>query len=139
MKIIGFNFTKISAEKSEEVTNSSIDNNVNFVKYEKDKLEILKDDEIIKVFFKYSLVYNSTEKKDKSKKLAEILFEGNLILALSKEELKEFEKTWGKEDAPKKFVIPLYNTIFKRCTIKAVLLQEELNLPSPFVKVPQSK
>ena len=141
MKIIGFNFSKIGAEKSENIENANIENNVKFTKYEKEKLDLLKEEEIIKAFFIYSLIYNhetKDEKKEK-KKLAEVSFEGNIVLALKKEELKEFEKTWGKEDVPKKFVVPLYNAIFRRCTIKAVPLQEELNIPSPFLKIPQGQ
>lgn len=138
MKIIGFNLTKIHAEKEEDFSNSSIDNNVNFVKYEKDKLDLFKDDEIVKVFFKYVLTYNGNPaEKEEKKKLAEIIFEGNLILMLTKEELKEFEKTWGKKDVPKKFVVPLYNAIFRKCTTKAVILQDDLLIPSPFLKIPQ--
>ncbi|MEK6854726.1 MAG: hypothetical protein AABX73_00720 [Nanoarchaeota archaeon] len=141
MQTIGFNITKIHAERTENPNRASINNNIEFTNIEKEKIDILKDLEAIKIAFKYSLTYTNPEKKEAQnpeEKLAEVFFEGFLILSLDKEKAKEFHKAWKKKQIPKTEVIPLYNTILKRCTIKAATLQEELGLPS-HLKIPQLK
>ena len=145
MPIVGFNFTKIHAEKLDNFSKPSIDNNIEFINIDKQKLDVLKDLEALKIIFKYSLLYTSqntqnqnVEKKDKEKQ-GEVSFEGNMILSVSDEEAKEFHKMWKKKQIPQNTMAPLYSFILKRCSIKALNLQDDLNLPSPYFKVPQIK
>lgn len=144
MKVIGFNFTKIHAEKNtEKIKEAVIDNNVQFTNLEEDTLDILKDSKVLKTSFKYSLIYsdkNKEEEKDKEKikNHGEVSFEGNILLSVSKEEAKEFMKSWESKKVPDNSIVPLYNIIFRRCGSKSISLQEDLSLPTPFLKVPQA-
>jgi len=136
MKVIGFEFTKILAEKSKEFKqNSSLNTNIDFLNIEKEDISILKDHEAVKVSFKYSLLYSIGETKEKKKskeqgKDSEITMEGIIIFSASPEESKEILKSWKKKELPNSFKIPLFNLILKKCTPKAVYLEEEINLPS---------
>jgi len=140
MKIIGFNLTKIHGEKAvPTITGADIDNNVQFTDLEEDTLDLLKDSKVLKTFFKYSLLYlKKGEKKENREPLGEISFEGHILLSVSKDEAKEFQKSWKKKQVPESSMVPLYNTIFRRCGSKSIPLQEDLSLPSPFLKVPQA-
>jgi hypothetical protein len=141
MKVIGFNFTKIHAEKNTpNIKDAAIDNNVQFTDLEEDTLDLLKDEKVLKTSFKYSLIYSEKEgeKKENTKNHGEVSFEGNILLSVDKKEAKEFLKAWKNKQVPETAVIPLYNIIFRRCGSKSIPLQEDLSLPSPFLKVPQA-
>jgi hypothetical protein len=129
MKLIGFNFTKMSGEKLPDFKPSTISTNVSFTDLQTEKTDFLKD-EAVKLFFQYTLSYESQEEKKKStEKQGEIAFKGYLVLSLSKEELKNLQKSWKKKELPDEFKIPVYNIIFRRCTPKAIHLQDQLSLP----------
>ena len=139
MQVIGFNLTKIHGEKFPSFSKAGINNNVEFTNVEKDKVEMLKNLEAIKLSFKYALLYGNFEKPEETKekdKQGEIYFEGNIILSATDDEAKDFHKSWKKKEIPKSSIAPLYNFILRRCSIKAINLQEDLTLPSPYLKVP---
>lgn len=138
MRIVGFNFTKMHAERNAQLTDTNINNRIEFTDLEKESADILKDGQAVKLAFRYSLDYEKkSEGKEKGEKQAEVSFEGSIILSVDKNEAKEFQKSWKKKQVPKDKVSPLYNFILKKCSTKAILLQEEINLPSPYLKIPQ--
>ena len=143
MQVIGFNLTKIHGEKLSNFSKPNINNNIEFINIEKEKIELLKEFEALKINFKYSLLYHSPEteksKNDEKEKQGEVSFEGNLILSVNEEESKEFHKLWKKKQVPQNTMAPLYTFILKRCSLKALNIQDDLNLPSPYFKVPQIK
>lgn len=67
MKIIGFNYTKISAEKAHRVVNATLNTNIEFLNVEKESMDILKDAEPLKISFRYNLTYEGKEKSQKNK------------------------------------------------------------------------
>src|SRR3989344_494663 len=103
MQVIGFNLTKIHGEKLNNFSKPNINNNIEFINIEKEKIELLKEFEALKINFKYSLLYQSpeTEKSKEKEKQGEVCFEGNLILSVSEEEAKDFHKLWKKKEVPK--------------------------------------
>jgi len=129
MQVVGFNFSKISGEKIDRIVKAKRNMGFEFVDLEKDKIPLLKDLEALKIKFKHNLSYDSTEEK-KDQKLAEIVFEGNLIMSLTKEELKDIMKLWKKKEVPEGLRMTLSNIILERCTAKTIQLQQELNIPS---------
>jgi hypothetical protein len=142
MKILSLQLTKILAERKSELNNPTVNNNIQFLNVEKDSVELLKEHNILKVNFSYNLTYsnksNSKEITEKDK-CGEIIFEGFFLLSVSTEEQKDFEKAWKKKQVPEEHVEPLFNALLRRCTTKAIPLQDELNLPSPFLQVPSVK
>jgi len=150
MQVIGFNLTKILAERFPDFKSGPINTNIEFTNVEEDKVSLIKDSEVVKINFKYSVIYSEQKeqkKQDKKKadkagsdkeesKRAEVSFEGNVLLTLSKDELKNIQKEWKKKQIPSGVQFPLYNLILKKCSIRAAQLEDELNIP-PHLPIPQ--
>ena len=138
MRVIGFNFTKISGEKSNEFNPEfSINTNLNISDIKEEKAEVLKDFEVIKVSFKFEVTYNSKEKKEV--KFGEVALAGEFVFSSDKD-AKDLLQSWNKKSdktIPEDFKVPLFNLIMRRCTTKALELEESLNLPFhiPFPQV----
>lgn len=121
MKIIGFNLSKILAEKKEKTEGKiQINQNINIKEVIKDKIPISQN-EILSVKFVFTVDY--------SEDFAKLEFEGNVLLLPEKEELKVFLKSWKDKKVPDEFRTPLFNFIMSKCNIKALNLEEELSLP----------
>ncbi len=140
MKVLGFNFTKITAERDKDSkADGSINTNVEFLEIEKDNIEILRDSEIIRVSFKFSIDYKDAPGKEKikgeskkDKTTAQISFEGLIILSLEKENSKEILKNWKNKIISQDLSSFLMNFILAKCSIKALTLEQELSLPAHF-------
>ena len=134
MNIIGFNYHKVIADRSPSFKAPyHIDTNIEFLSIEKEKNALLKEAEILPTQFKFTLTYYIPDEKAKDKKLqkqGEILFEGTLLLSASQEESRDLLKSWKKKEIPQHLRQPLFNTILRKCTLRALALQEEINLPS---------
>lgn len=130
MQVIGFQFTKINAEKSPEFKRGVSNRmNIEFLNLEKQGTSIIPEKEGIIIKFQYSLDYYLQEKK-KDEILANLKFEGDIIIAADKDESKDIFQAWKKKKLPDQFKIILFNIILKKCTTKALVLEEEINLPS---------
>ena len=145
MQTIGFNFTKISAERFPTAGNIAPSMKIEFTNVEKENLSLLKENEAIKVSFNFLISYEPPQKKDEEKskkktksseKLAEISFCGSIVFSCSDEESKEFQKSWKNKQVPKQYAVPIYNFLLRKCSTKALSLEEDLNLP-PHVQLPQ--
>jgi hypothetical protein len=131
MQVVSFNFDKIHAEKKKKITGKiEISSNINVKSITQDKIEIMKDKPVLKIEFEFSILYKP--------EIAEITFAG-MILALSeKEEVKSVLKKWKTKDIPNEIRVPLFNMIMTKCNLKALQLEEELNLPT-HVPLPRLK
>ena len=136
MKIAGYSLTDVKATKDPKFKRSAINTNIEFTNIEKENLEILKDSEALKASFKFSVNYKESPNKDEKNNLAEVSYGGVLLLSVSKDESKEFIKSWKKKEVPKTMVLPLYNFILKKCSIKALQMEEDMGLP-PHMPLPQ--
>ena len=121
MRIIGFNLASILAERKEKVMEKvQINQNINIKDVTKEKIPI-SPTEGLSVKFLFSVDY--------SEDFAKIEFNGSVLLLPEKEELKTFLKSWKDKKIPDEFKTPLFNFIMSKCNIKALNLEEELNLP----------
>lgn len=140
MKILGLSFSKISGEKKEEFQSSDINTNIQFIDLKKEDSSLIKDSESFKLKYSFSIDYFSNKdtqsKKKNNEKKASLVFEGNIFIATSGDESKELLKQWKKKQIASIAKLSLYNYILRKCSIKAVPLQEELNLPT-HVRLPQ--
>ena len=143
MQIIGFNFTKISGERSSEFKNCPITTNIELKDIQKEEVPLLAGKEAVKILFNYSLLYGEKQedKEEKQEPLARIDLNGQIVLATTKEEIKEIQKLWKKKKISTSTQVPLYNVIMKKTAPKAIQLQDELNLHShiPLPKVELKK
>ena|SRR3989344_6688814 len=140
MKLLGFNFTKINAYKGTEFKSCPASITIEFEEIIKDKIDMIKDSEVLNATFTFSVKYSPDEKKAE-KNEAEIAFQGNILFAADKDESKEILKEWKKKELSASFKIPLFNLILKRCSTKALNLEEELSLPyhMPLPKISMKK
>jgi len=131
MKLIGFNFTKISAEKAEKFNQEySTNTNIDIADITEQTMDFLKEP-AVKISFKFTVFY--TPKGKETPKMGELTLEGDILFSAQAEEAKDIQKSWKKKDEkaiPIQFKVPLFNLILKKCTPKALELEDSLNLPS---------
>ncbi len=128
MKIIGFNFTKILAEKEGPAGGKvNVSMSINVSNIEKQKLSAIGQD-VIKAEFNFSIKYE---------KMANLNFKGEIYFTAEEEKLKEVVKKWKDKKVPEDIRVPLYNLILTKCNIRALELEDELGLPThvPLPKV----
>ena len=123
MRLIGFNFTKIDAEKLKDKTDSiKFNTKINLSSAESLNSDMLKTkEEIVKINFTYSLNYDPN--------FAKIELSGNVILAMEPKMAKEALKGFKDKGVSDEFRVFVLNILLKKVNLKALELEEELNLP----------
>ena len=139
MKLIGFNFTKISAQKSEKFNQEySTNTNIDIANITEQTMDFLKEP-AVKISFKFTVFY--TPKGKETPKMGELVLEGDILFSAQAEEAKDIQKSWKKKDEksiPIGFKVPLFNLILKKCTPKSLELEDSLGLP-PHLPMPSLK
>lgn len=121
MKIIGFNLSKILIQRKEKLEGKiEINQNIDIKGITKDSIPIT-EEEVLRIDFAFQIEY--------SKDAAKLEFVGNLLTIPDKEELKEILKSWKDKIIPENMRVPLFNFIMSKCNIKALALEDDLNLP----------
>ena len=121
MQIIGFNLSKILIERKDKLPQQmQISQNINIKEVSKEKIPF-SGEEVIKMAFNFTISYPEDS--------AKLEFEGNIILLPDPEQFKTFLKEWKDKNIPENVRIPLFNFIMNKCNIKALSLEDELNLP----------
>jgi|APSaa5957512622_1039677.scaffolds.fasta_scaffold145964_2 hypothetical protein len=121
MRIIGFNLTKISVQRDEaQKKQSQINQDINIKDVKEEDIPISKD-KAIKITFNLTISYSDD--------FAKIEFEGSVLILPDKEELEKFMEGWKDKKIPETTRIPLFNFIMGKCNIKALALEDEMNLP----------
>ncbi len=126
MTIIGFNFRKISAERSTAPNGKvNIANNVAVKNVEEASLPMgSKKQKALR--FSYEFVTNYEPK------IGSISIEGDVLYLAPEEVIEKTLKEWKKnKKIDKEILTPILNTILTRCSIKGLLISQDLNLPSP--------
>jgi len=123
MRLIGFNFTKINIERLENSKEKlNITTNINIVSIEKtDTGSFELKDDVLAVEFTYFINYEPN--------FAKIEFKGNILLYMEPKQSKELLKSWEKKELPDDIRVSLFNIILSKSNIKALQLEDELNLP----------
>jgi hypothetical protein len=124
MRIIGFNLTKISANRKDMIEgNLEITQNIDIKDITEEEILITKEN-ALKISFDFTINYSSDA--------AKIEFNGIIMLLPEKSELKDIIKQWKDKKIPEDIRIPLFNFIMQKCNVKALSLEDELNLPTHF-------
>ena len=126
METIGFNFTELSIKDSrgsKSVGKSvDVDTNLSVLSIKEIKTEVLKTkNEIIGVEFEYKVDYNPD--------IAKVYIKGKVVLSLDPKIAKETIKEWDQKRVSKDIRSFLFNIILKKSTLKALELEDTLNLP----------
>ena len=121
MKLAGFSFSKIAAERfSDSTGNIKINTKIDVPNVEK-FLATSFDKELLRAEFLYVLEYSSS--------FAKIELKGAVLFYAEKDEIKEVLEDWKKKKLSDSFQEVLFNIILRKANIKALELEEELNLP----------
>ena len=125
MSIVGFNFTKINAERKQSIVGAvNISNNIQISDVTEAKLGIGGDRGAIKVTFKFT--------SDYAPNLALMVFEGDVLYLVEAKQTQEILDGWKKsKNLPPQLAANVMNHVLDRCNIQALLVSKDLNLPSP--------
>lgn len=122
MKFIGFGLNKIFAEKNNtSFKNINIDNNLSIIKIKKLENDFIPKGDILSIDFDYSINYNPD--------FAKINYKGSLLVSLDSENIDEILEEWKNKKLNDNFQLKITNIIFRKLNIKALQLEEEMNLP----------
>ncbi len=123
MRLVGFGFNKISAEKkSDNFKDLKINTGIDISSIKEVKSEYFKSkEELIGVTFEYTISYEPDYGK--------LNFTGNVLLGLENKQFKEVLRRWKDKELPDDFRLILFNIILKKSSIKAMELEEDLNMP----------
>lgn len=126
MKILGFNFSKISVEKfPDKVEDIKLNTNIDVLDIKPVKADMLKTkDELVGVKFSYSIKYDPN--------YAKIEFSGDILISVDSKLAKDVLKEWKDKKLPEDFQIFVYNIILRKSNIRALELEDEMNLPLHF-------
>lgn len=120
MKILGFNFTKVIAEKNVDFSGKlDLKSNINISSVDKHKLDLVKD-EALKVSFSFIVDYADLGKVDLS---------GTMFLLVDSKTLKEAVKSWEDKKLPDEIRMAIINIIMQKSSLKALQIEEDLGLP----------
>lgn len=127
MNLVGFNFTKIVAERTEKpikdvVEKLKINTNIDIESVEKLDPGVIKSkNEVVSIKFKYIINYVPD--------FAKIEFNGHAIISLEQKQAKSLLKEWKNKKISKEIQPFLYNIILRKSNIRALQFEDELNLP----------
>jgi len=129
MKLIGFNFQKISIEKFTELPeNVKFNLKLDITSIDSAKSDILKlKEDLIKLDFFYNVFYEPN--------IAKIELAGNMILAVESRIARDLLKGWKDKQVSEEFRLFVFNVILRKSNIKALQLGEEMGLP-PHIPMP---
>ena len=126
MTIVGFDFTKIDAEKKAPIKGKiSINNNVAIKNVEEQNLHLGNEKQnAIKFQFEFTSKYDPG--------IGAITLGGDIIFMGDPKKVKEILDGWKKDKKlPKDISANILNNVLTRCNVQALILSRDLNLPSP--------
>ncbi len=123
MRLIGFNFDKISVERlKDKVEGLKITTNIDISDIKEIKSEILKTkEELVQVKFFYTVNYEPD--------FAKVDLKGTVLLSMEEKQAKDIFKEWKKKKMPEDFRMALFNIILRKAATKSLNLEDEMNLP----------
>lgn len=132
MNIVGFNFTKIAAERRKAVTGKiNVNNNIALNDVREAKIGLGSDRSAVRIRFVYRSEFQPG--------IAVMQMEGDVLVLEEKKRAEGLLKVWEKEKKLDPEVAQrVVNHVIERCSIQALLLAKDLNLPSP-VRMPRSQ
>lgn len=124
MRLVNFNFNKLGIERlKESVSDPKISSKLDIISIEEAKSEFLKvREELVRVNFNYYIKYEPD--------FVNIQLKGSLIIAIEPKLAKEILKNWKDKENEKveDFRLFVFNIILKKCSIKALELEEDFGL-----------
>jgi hypothetical protein len=126
MTIVGFDFTRIDAEKKNLIRGKiNINNNVTIKNVEEQNLNLGKEKQnALKFTFEFIAKYDPG--------IGSIKLVGNVIYMADSKKIKEIQDGWKKDNKlPKDVSANVLNSVLTRCNVQALILSQNINLPPP--------
>ena len=126
MAIVGFNFTRMHAERRAAIRGRlNINNNITIKDVQEADLAFGKSNEsALRFMFEFTSTYEP--------KAGEIVMQGELIDMVESKDVKEVMDSWKKKkQVPQQTMTRILTTILNRCNIQALVLSRDINLPPP--------
>ena len=126
MSIIGFNFRKIMPERNTPSAGRvNIANNVSLKNVEGAFVPVgSKNQKAIRFTYEFVTKYEP--------ELGSINIEGDVLYLAAEDTVDKTLKSWKKDKkVDKEILTPILNAILSRCSVKGLLISQDLNLPSP--------
>ena len=121
MRIIGFNLTKIFAERQEEDGKGiRVDQNIDIKDIKEEKIPIT-NNKALKIKFTLTVTY--------SKDFGKIELEGSIMTLPDEEEFKSIMDSWKDKKIPENMRLGIFNFIMVKCNVKALYLEDEMGMP----------
>ncbi len=128
MRILGLNIHGIMAERKSALTGKiEINNNINIDNIQKEEAS-LSNKPLLKFDFTYKLTYGAN--------LAVVEMKGAVMVIDENDQSKEILKEWKNKKFNHNFKFDLLNFIVEKCSIRALELEEDINLP-PHIQFPK--
>ncbi len=129
MPILGFNITKIQAEKKNDIDKSiDIASDLKITKVSEEKVVLDKAQSALRFDFDFIVNYKPN--------FGNINLSGFILYMEGEERAKKILEGWNKNKTIEPEVMEkLFNSILIRCNIKSLLLSQEINLP-PHIRLP---
>jgi len=130
MAIVGINLTKINSERTGDIKGKiNVNNNVVIKSVESARIGLALKEKGIQVGFAFKSNY--------APNIGKIEIEGKILLLESEENAKNIIESWNKSKRlPPILMQQLFTTILRKCNIKALVLSEDIGLPSP-IRLPE--
>lgn len=131
MRMVGFNFEKISVERNVDVIKGKVKINQDLNIKDFDSIDFPEDKskKIAKISFDYTLDYTP--------KIGKISFKGNVLYLGDDKEVKEAKEQWKKDKKLNPGLTQnVLNHVLFKSTVRALNLSEEVNLP-PHIPLPK--
>lgn len=135
MTVIGFSLTRVLVERKDAIKGKvEVKSKLNVSKMEKEDIKLVEGKDVLRFDFEYSINYEPDH--------AKVEMRGHLLFMVEPKQTKEILKSWEKnKQIPDDIKLGVYNTIFSKCNIKALELEEDFNLPPhlqlPYIKAPE--
>jgi len=134
MPVIGISLKTIEAKKHEEVTGAvRVNSNMNITDVKEQDLPALKSKGLLIEF-----IFRTKYIDDKNKNMAEINIDGNVVFIDEKRE--KILKDWKKDNIlPEDVRFQVIRIVSDKCSKKAIILSDDLQLPPPPLMIPQTR
>lgn len=133
MPIVGFNFLKINAEKTENMSPTGKVNIANDISIKNVEEANIGRNKGIKLTYYFCSKY--------SPDLGKIELEGNIFFTDKEKIIKDMFILWNKKKRlPEDIMIGILDFLLMKCNTQSIIISKELNLPPPipFPKVDKS-
>ncbi len=125
MALIGFHFSKISAEKQKSATGKiKVNNNIVITKVQEAKLNMGPSKES-------GVEFSFTFKANYEPGIGSIVLEGAVVYMDTSEKTKQVLAKWDKEKKlPTELMEEFYNHVLAKCNVEALILGRDMQLPA---------